>query len=138
MASLLWFAHGSHALQEALSAAMIALEISSAIPASRRSKSAGTGCVPARSGPRPAGADMVDIPACASGLLVRDSKKEADRLVTRTAPGVVSLVCELRGHERQTAGNWPGRPASRSARSLTPAGGDYAGPVADRRGVGLS
>src|ERR1019366_3548923 len=28
---------------------------------------------------------------------------EADRLVTRIAPGVVSLVAELRGHERQAA-----------------------------------
>jgi len=37
-------------------------------------------------------------------LLVRDYKgKEADRLVTRIAPGVVSLVAELRGHERHAA-----------------------------------
>jgi hypothetical protein len=39
-----------------------------------------------------------------SGLLCRDHKgKEADRLVTRIGPGVVSLVAELRGHERQAA-----------------------------------
>jgi hypothetical protein len=30
--------------------------------------------------------------------------KEADRLVTRIDPGVVSLVSELRGHERQATG----------------------------------
>jgi hypothetical protein len=43
------------------------------------------------------GADMADLPGGASGLLVRDFKgKNADRLVTRIAPGVVSLVpnCE--------------------------------------------
>jgi hypothetical protein len=43
-------------------------------------------------------------------LLVRDSKgKNAARLVTRTDPGVVSLVAELRGHERPGAeelGQW--------------------------------
>jgi hypothetical protein len=37
-------------------------------------------------------------------LLVREYKgKEAGRLVTRIDPGVVSLVAELRGHERQAA-----------------------------------
>jgi hypothetical protein len=50
------------------------------------------------------GADMADVPCGASGLLCRDYKgKEADRLVTRIDPGVVSLVAELRGHERQAA-----------------------------------
>jgi len=50
------------------------------------------------------GADMVDVPGGASGLLVRGYKgKEADRLVTRIDPGVVSRVAELRGHERQAA-----------------------------------
>jgi hypothetical protein len=50
------------------------------------------------------GADMADLPGAASGLLVRGYKgKEADRLVTRIDPGVVSLVAELRGHERQAA-----------------------------------
>jgi hypothetical protein len=41
---------------------------------------------------------------------LRDYKgKNADRLVTRIDPGVVSLVAELRGHERQAAeelGRW--------------------------------
>jgi hypothetical protein len=59
------------------------------------------------------GADMVEVPGGASGLLVRGYKgKEADRLVTRIAAGAVSLVAELRGHERRARG----RPASRSAR----------------------
>ena len=50
------------------------------------------------------GADMADLPGGASGLLVRGYKgKKADRLVTRIDPGVVSLVAELRGHERQAA-----------------------------------
>jgi hypothetical protein len=44
------------------------------------------------------------LPGGASGLLCRDYEgKEADRLVTRIDPGVVSLVAELRGHERQAA-----------------------------------
>jgi hypothetical protein len=50
------------------------------------------------------GADMTDLPGGASGLLCRDYKgKAADRLVTRIDPGVVSLLAELRGHERQAA-----------------------------------
>jgi hypothetical protein len=47
---------------------------------------------------------MAALPGGASGLLCRDYKgKEADRLVTRIDPGVVSLLAELRGHERQAA-----------------------------------
>jgi hypothetical protein len=46
-------------------------------------------------------------------LLARDDKgKEADRLVTRIDPGVVSLVAVLRGHERQATeelGQWKTR-----------------------------
>ena len=50
------------------------------------------------------GADMAEVPGGASGLLMRDYKgKEADQLVTRIVPGVVSLVSELRSHEQQTA-----------------------------------
>jgi hypothetical protein len=50
------------------------------------------------------GADVADLPGGAGGMLVRDCKgKEAGRLVTRIDPGVVSLVAELRGHERQAA-----------------------------------
>jgi hypothetical protein len=53
-------------------------------------------------------ADMVDLPGGASGMLVRGYKgKKADRLVTRIDPGVVSVVAELRGHERQAAEDWP-------------------------------
>jgi hypothetical protein len=37
-------------------------------------------------------------------MLCRDyRRKEADRLVTRIDPGVVSLVADLRAHERQAA-----------------------------------
>ena len=53
---------------------------------------------------------MADPSGGASGLLVRGYKgKEADRLVTRSAPGVVSLHSDLRAHERQAAeklGQW--------------------------------
>jgi hypothetical protein len=49
-----------------------------------------------------------DLPGDASELLVRGYKgKEADRLVTRIDPGVVSLVAELRARERQAAEDWP-------------------------------
>jgi hypothetical protein len=48
-------------------------------------------------------ADMADLPGGASGLPVRYKGKNADRLVTRIAPGVVSLVNGLRAHERQAA-----------------------------------
>jgi hypothetical protein len=49
-------------------------------------------------------AGMAEIPGGGSGLLVRGCKgKEADRLVTRIGPSVVSRV-ELRGHTRQAAG----------------------------------
>jgi hypothetical protein len=67
-------------------------------------------------GPRLRGADMADLPGGASGLRVRGYKgKEADRLVTHIDPGVVSLVAELRGHERQAAEDWAsGRPGSKS------------------------
>ena len=47
---------------------------------------------------------MADLPGGASGLLVLDYRgKDADWLVTRTAPGVVSLVAELLPRARQTA-----------------------------------
>ena len=50
------------------------------------------------------GADMADLPSGASGMLCRDyTGKEADRLVTRIDPGVVSLVVGLRAYERQAA-----------------------------------
>jgi hypothetical protein len=67
--------------------------------ASRRRKSAAT-----VSAPDQRGADLADLPGGASGLLVRGYKgREADRLVTRIDPGVVSLVAELRAHERHAA-----------------------------------
>lgn len=57
-----------------------------------------------RSGPRSVGSGNGRSARRASGLLARDYKgKDADVLVTRTNPGVVSLVGELRGHQRQAA-----------------------------------
>jgi hypothetical protein len=68
---------------------------------------------------------MADLPGGASGLLVRDySGKEADRLVTRIDPGVVSLVPELRARER------PGR------RGIGPVEGTRRGAQAPRRKPG--
>ena len=85
------------------------------------------------------GADMADLPGGPSGLLVRDHKgKRADWLVIRIDPGVVSLVAELRGHERQAAeevGQW--KTTSRSASPSALAFGGQARPAAGRRGVGL-
>ena len=84
---------GVHELQEALSAAMIALDISS-----RKGRVAALQKRWDRLRARldlildQRGADMAVLPGGASGSLVRDYKgKEADRLVTRTDPGVVSL-----------------------------------------------
>jgi hypothetical protein len=63
----------------------------------RPPKALGPAARPPGPDPGPAGADMADLPGGASGMLVRDSKgKEADRLVTRIDPGVVSLVADLR------------------------------------------
>ena len=70
---------------------------------------------------------MADVPGGGSGLLVRDYKgKEADRLVTRIDPGVVSLLAELRGHEPQAAKEFgSGRPALRSASPRRFGGGGH-------------
>ena len=64
---------------------------------------------------------MADLPGGASGLRVRGYKgKEADRLVTRIDPDVVSLVAEMRGHDRQAAEEVERRmPASRNASPST-------------------
>jgi hypothetical protein len=68
---------------------------------------------------------MADVPGGGSGLLVRDYKgKEADRLVTRIDPSVVSLVAELRGHERQGAqelDQWKSRVEERKVIDAWPA-----------------
>jgi hypothetical protein len=75
-----------------------------ATPASRPSKSAGIGCAPASTWSLTSGRGYGRRPRGASGLLARGYKgKQADRLVTRIAPGMVSLVAELRGLERQAA-----------------------------------
>jgi Terminase small subunit len=56
------------------------------------------------------GKDMADVPGGASGLLCRDWKgKLADKEVSRIDPGVVAVVAELRNHEKQAAqelGQW--------------------------------
>jgi hypothetical protein len=86
------------------------------------------------------GADMADLPDGASGLLVRDYKgNEADRLVTRIDAGVVSLVAELRAHERQAAqelDQWTTRVEERKALDASPAAITLELPLTDR-GVGL-
>ena len=46
------------------------------------------------------GADMADLPGGAGGLPVRYKGKEADRLVVRIDPGVVSLVAVLAERRR--------------------------------------
>ena len=55
-------------------------------------------------------ADVIDIPGGASGLLAKDYQwKEANRLMTRIDPALVSLVAELRSRERRAAeelGQW--------------------------------
>jgi hypothetical protein len=62
---------------------------------------------------------MVDVPGRSSGILCRDYKgKEGDRLVTRIAPGVVSLVAELRSHERQAAKELEQEDGRRGAQAL--------------------
>jgi hypothetical protein len=110
---MLWFAQGSTNSRKHF-AAIIALEI-----ASRKARisalqkrwdrvRAGHDLILGKRN-----ADMADIPGGTSGLLVLDYRgKDADWLVTRTAPGVVSLVAELRGHEREAAeelGQWKTR-----------------------------
>jgi hypothetical protein len=83
------------------------------------------------------GAEMADVHGGASGMLVRDYKgKEADPLVTRIDPGVVSLVAELRGHDRQAAEELAVEGAPRGAQTprCIAAGGGHARPAADRRG----
>ena len=60
--------------------------------------------------------------------------------MARIDPGVVSLVSELRGHERQAAEGleqWKTRVEEREVIDASP-GGDYPGAAADRRGVGDS
>jgi hypothetical protein len=71
------------------------------------------------------GADRADLPGGASGMLVRDYKgKNAARLVTRIDCGLVSLVAELRGHERQAAaelGQWKAHHEERKSLDASPA-----------------
>jgi hypothetical protein len=94
-----------HQIQETLSRGTMVLEISSrnarvaALQKRWDSGRAGLDLILQQRG-----ADMADVPGGASGLLMRDYKgKEPDRPVYRIDPGVVALLAELRGHERQAA-----------------------------------
>ena len=117
-------------LQEALSAATIALEISSrnarvaALQKRWDRLRAGLDLILDQRG-----AEMADLSSGASGLPVRDSKgNEADRLVTRIDPGAVSLSPNSAPTSATRPRNWSrGRPA-RSASPRRLAGGDHAGP----------
>ena len=88
---------GVRELQETLSAAIIALEISSRnarVTALQKRWDRLRSALDLIRDQR--GADMVDVPGGDSGLLVRDDRgKKADRLVTGIDPGVVSLLAEL-------------------------------------------
>jgi len=100
---MLWFAQGSTSCRKHFRPPPSCLRSAATTRASQPSKTAGIGCS--------AGRDLIlDQRGAdsASGLLCRDYKgTEADWLVTRIDPGVVSLVAELRGHERQAAVPFP-------------------------------
>ena len=106
-------------LQEALSAATIALEISSrnsrvaALQKRWDRLRAGLDLILDQRG-----ADMADLPGGASGILARDSKgKEATAEVYRIDPGVVSLVADSAPTSVRPPKNWSrGRRTTRSAR----------------------
>jgi hypothetical protein len=98
-------------MQEALSAATIALEISSRnarVQALQKRWDHLRASLDLILNQR--GADMADLPGGASGILRRDYKgRRADQLVTRIDLGVVSLFAEICRHERQAAeelGQW--------------------------------
>jgi hypothetical protein len=126
-------------LREAPSAATIALEISSrnarVLEVQKRwdGLRSGLGLILDERG-----ANIADVPGGASGFLCRDYMgKEADRLVTRIDPGVVSLVAEPRGHERQAAEELKQRKAcGGGAQGLQrEPDGDYAGHAGDASGA---
>jgi hypothetical protein len=110
-------------LQETLSASTIALEISSR---NARVQALQNRWDRLRAGLdlilQQRGADMADVPGGASGLLVREYRKEADRLVTRIDSVAVSLVAELRGRERhaEEMGQRKTRVEERKALDLSP------------------
>src|ERR1035437_10202443 len=111
---MLWFAHGSASRQ--CRAADGRPRLDGVIGWSRIRAVAGSTAdgrpisrfPPLEPGPDPRSGGAA-IPGGASGLLVRDSKSEADRMATSHRPGVVSLIAELRCYERQAseeAGQW--------------------------------
>jgi hypothetical protein len=136
---MLWFARGSTGYRKHFRPAPSPWKSAAAIPASRCSKRWDRLRARLDLISQQRGADMADLPRRRQRVAGPDYKgKEADRLVTRTGPGVVSLVAELRGHEQaaEELEQWedPRRGAQAPRRV---AGGDYARPAADRRGVGL-
>jgi hypothetical protein len=121
--------------QEALSAATIALEISS--------RNARVAAFQKRWDRLRArldllldlrGADMADLPGGASGLLARDFKgRNADRLVTRINPGVVSLSPNCAPMSARPPRNWAvedAPPGAEGDRRL--AGGDHVSQALNR------
>jgi hypothetical protein len=124
----------THESQEALSAATIALEISSrnarVAALQKRWDRLRTGLDLIL---QQRGADMADLPGGASGILGRDYKgKKADRVVTRIDLGVVSLSPNCAATSVRRLRNWSsGRRWSRSNPRRI-AGGDYPGAAADR------
>jgi hypothetical protein len=91
-------------LREALSAGTIALEIPSRNSRVAALQTLGPPARRPRPDPQPAEGRNGRFAGRRQQAAHRDYKgKEADRVVTRSAPGVVSLVAELRGHERQAA-----------------------------------
>ena len=75
--------------------------------------------------PRPAGCEHGRYPRRIERFTLPGYKgKEADRLVTRIGPSVVSRVAELRGHERQAVEEleqWKARVGERKLLDASPA-----------------
>src|ERR1035437_2024538 len=126
---MLWFAHGSASYRKHFPPPPSPSKSAAATRASRRSKSAGIGCAPAFE--RVLDQRAPTWPICRGRQ--RPARQalqgqQADRLVTRIDPVMVSLVAQLRGHERQAAeelGQWKiARRGAQVPRRLT--GGDHA------------
>jgi hypothetical protein len=80
---------------------------------------------------------MADLPGGPAGYWCRLQRQEADKLVTRIDPGVVSPVAELRGHGRQGAqefGQWKTHHEVRKVIDASPAA-NQAGDADDACGV---
>ena len=121
---MLWLAHGSARYGKHFPPPPSRWKSAAATRASWRSQSVGSGGAGLDLIPDQQGADVADVPGGASGMPVRYKSKEADRLGTRSDPGVVSLVADMRGHERQAAeelGQWKTGVEERKVIDATPA-----------------